>query len=256
MRANILYFLMVLFIISASSCNSKNKGEAETSLLNDDKVLVFSKTAGFRHKSIETGKEALIKLGQANNFKVDTTEDASVFILENLYNYKAIVFLNTTGDVFNEEQEDAFKKYIQGGGGFVGIHAATDTEYDWPWYNQLVGAYFKNHPEQQEAEIEILNHSHPSTSFFPHAVENNRWKRFDEWYNFKSMNEEVIVLATLDETTYKGGENGDFHPIAWYHEFDGGRAFYTALGHTKESYSEELFLNHILGGIKWAMGKE
>lgn len=217
----------------------------------EDAVLVFSKTKGFRHKSIEVAKPALIKMGAANKFRVDTTEDASVFSLANLKKYKAVVFLSTTGDVLDEAQQNAFQQYIKQGGSYVGIHAAADTEYDWPWYNQLCGAYFLSHPKQQNAEFDVVNKNHISTKMLP-----DQWKRYDELYNYKDRVEGTTVLIKLNEKTYEGGANGDNHPIAWYREFDGGRTFYTGLGHTDEAYSETLFMDHLLGGIKWAMGRK
>ncbi|QCR22948.1 ThuA domain-containing protein [Pontibacter sp. SGAir0037] len=216
----------------------------------EDKILVFSKTVGFRHESIPAGVAALKKLGKEHQVQVSATEDAAVFNADSLSQYKVVVFLSTTQDVLNDKQQAAFENYIRKGGGFVGIHAATDTEYNWPWYNKLVGAYFVSHPATQKAAIDVVDHTHASTKALP-----KRWERVDEWYNFKDMNPDVKVLAKLDEKSYKGGENGDNHPIAWYHEFDGGRAFYTGLGHTTESYSEPLFLQHIWGGIEYVMGK-
>ena len=213
-----------------------------------DAILVFSKTKGFRHKSIAAGKVALMKLGAENRFQVDTTEDASAFTLDNLKKYKTVVFLSTTGDILNPEQQTAFEKYIQGGGGFLGIHAAADTEYDWPWYNKLLGAYFLSHPKQQNVDIIVWNKDHPTTSFLP-----NMWRRFDELYNYKSIQPGIIVLATLDETSYEGGANGRMHPFMWYHEFEGGRAYYTGGGHTDESYVEPLFVRHLLEALKWTM---
>ena len=213
-------------------------------------ILVFYKTAGFYHESIPDGIAAIQKLGQENNIAVETSKDASVFEENNLKKYKAIVFLNTTQDILNLKEQTAFETYIRGGGGFVGIHAATDTEYDWPWYNQLVGAYFDSHPAVQKATILVKDKKHPATAFLP-----DKWDRVDEWYNFKSINPKINVLATLDESSYKGGKNGANHPVIWHHEFDGGRAFYTAGGHTPESYREPLFLQHLLAGIKYAMGK-
>lgn len=213
------------------------------------RILVFSKTAGFRHQSIETGKEALVKLGKKHGYRVDTAENAAYFNDDSLKNYAAIVFLNTTMNVLNTAQETSFKRYIQAGGGFVGIHAASDTEYDWPWYGKLVGAYFMNHPKQQEAVINVVNKNNMATRHLP-----DKWKRWDEWYNFKDINPDIKVLLSLDEKSYEGGKNGDNHPIAWYHEYDGGRSFYTGLGHTDESYSDPLFLKHLLEGIKYAVG--
>ncbi|HVW12196.1 MAG TPA: ThuA domain-containing protein [Mucilaginibacter sp.] len=214
------------------------------------KALVFSKTAGFHHESIAVGIPAIIKLGQENNFDVDTTTDASKFTDDNLKQYAAVIFLSTTGTVFNDAEQEAFKKYIESGGGFVGIHAATDTEYGWPWYGDLVGAYFKSHPKQQEATLHVVDRKFIATRHLP-----AEWKRFDEWYNYKYIAKGLHVLITIDEKSYTGGENGDYHPMSWYHSYDGGRAFYTELGHTDESYSDPLYLKHILGGIEYAMGK-
>jgi type 1 glutamine amidotransferase len=225
-------------------------GTPEITGLENKQILVFTKTSGFRHESIPDGKIALQRLAEKNHFAVDTTENADIFTRENLAKYDAIVFLNTSGNVLNDEQQKAFVEYIGQGGGYVGIHAASDTEWDWPWYGKLVGAYFDDHPELQEATIRVTNQEHPSTVHLPEL-----WTRFDEWYNFKSNpRNQVNVLAEVDESTYEGGTmNGD-HPIAWYHEYEGGRAWYTALGHTKESYQEPKFLEHILGGIIYATG--
>jgi len=213
------------------------------------RVLVFSKTVGYRHESIPAGIEAIKKLGTQHNFIVDTTENASRFNEEHLKKYSAVIFLNTTMDVLESQQQADFERYIQAGGGFVGVHSATDTEYSWPWYGKLVGAYFKSHPATQKATFYIVDKNHPSTDSLPERIE-----RTDELYNYKNINPDLKVLMKLDEKSYKGGENGDNHPIAWYHEYDGGRAFYTGLGHTKESYQEPFFLKHLWGGIKYAIG--
>lgn len=215
------------------------------------KVLVFTKTAGFRHASIPAGIKAIRQLGKENGFDVDTTENADLFTEDSLQQYAAVIFLNTTGDVLNSRQEADFERYIQAGGGFVGIHAATDTEYDWAWYGKLVGAYFENHPEgTAKAKLIIKDKNHPSTKQLP-----DTWEHTDEWYNFKNVNKETKVLISVDEKSYKGGTMGDDHRISWYHEYDGGRAFYTELGHTEESYTEATYLQHILGGIQYAIGK-
>lgn len=213
------------------------------------RVLVMTKTAGFYHASIPKGIEAIQKLGAENGFDVEVTKDSALFTDKNLKKFAAVIFLNTTGTLFNDDQKAAFQKYIRSGGGFVGIHAATDTEYGWPWYNKMVGAWFASHPKQQVAKLEVKDKSHPSTKHLPEV-----WERKDEWYNFKNINPDVKNLIVIDEKSYEGGKNGDFHPMAWYHNFEGGRVFYTGLGHTDESYSEPLFLQHILGGIQYAMG--
>jgi len=181
---------------------------------------------------------------------VDTTTNSAKFTVANLKQYAAVIFLSTTGDVLNDEQQTAFQQYIHSGHGFVGVHAATDTEYGWQWYGDLVGAYFKSHPKQQEATLHVVDRNFIATKHLP-----AEWKRFDEWYNFKYIAKGLHVLIIIDEKSYTGGENGDNHPMAWYHEYDGGRAFYTELGHTDESYSDPLYLQHLLGGIKYAMGK-
>ncbi|CAM3893725.1 ThuA domain-containing protein [Kibdelosporangium persicum] len=214
-------------------------------------VLVFSKTAGFRHDSIPEGIAAIQQLGQQNNFEVFTTEDAGAFTDANLSQYAAVVWLSTTGDVLNAEQQSAFERYVNGGGGYVGVHAASDTEYDWPWYGKLVGAYFKSHPHNQNATVKIEDTTHPSTAGLPAS-----WQRFDEWYNYRTNpRKDVRVLATLDESTYSPGADamGD-HPIAWCHGQERGRSWYTGGGHTKESYGEENFRKHLLGGIQYAAG--
>src|SRR5688572_33274284 len=197
------------------------------------RVLVFSKTAGFRHSSIEPGLVAIRKLGQENGFAVDATEDASAFTDRNLRQYHAVIFLNTTGDVLDSRQQEAFVRYIQAGGGWAGIHSATDTEYDWPWYGRLAGAYFASHPNNpnvRKGTFRVVDKSHPSTEGLP-----DRWDREDEFYNFKSINPHIRVLVDIDETSYQGGTNGDRHPMSWYHAYDGGRAFYTNMGHTERS---------------------
>ncbi len=230
------------------------------------RILLFSKTEGYRHESIPAATAALHKLCTAHGIAVDTTEDAEDFTAKNLRRYSAVVFLSTTGDVLNPTQETDFERYIQAGGGYVGIHAASDTEYGWTWYGGLAGAYFSSHPDQQTATLKVEDHAHASTRHL-----GDTWQRYDEWYNFKSLNPNVKVLLSLDESSYKGGTHcgsgtagasaeapkaGPCHPASWYHEYDGGRAFYTALGHTKESYAEPEFLKHVLGGIRYAIGKQ
>ncbi|MVM30867.1 carbohydrate-binding protein [Spirosoma sp. HMF4905] len=216
------------------------------------RILVFSKTKGWKHTSIPFGIAALQKLGRENNFRVDTTKNAAYFNDDSLKNYQAVVWLSTTGNVLNQVQQAAFERYIQAGGGYLGIHAAADTEYDWPWYNKLAGGYFASHPSQsnvRKATVDVIDKNHPSTSMLP-----DHWERTDEWYNYRSLYSDLHVLANLDENTYEGGINGSNHPIAWYHEFDGGRAYYTGGGHEDASFSEPLFVQHLLGALNWVMG--
>jgi cytochrome c len=216
------------------------------------KILVFSKTEGFRHASIQAGKAALKKMGEEKGFDVDFTEDATQFATRNLKNYNAVVWLNTTGDVLNNEQQSEFERYIQAGGGYLGIHSATDCEYEWPWYGRLAGAYFLDHPNPdnvQNGKYYVVDKNNLATQGMPEQFE-----RRDEFYSFKNINPDIKVLVKIDEKSYRGGKNGDNHPMSWYHDFDGGRAFYTAMGHTDETFSEPLFLNHIWGGLQYSMG--
>ena len=238
----LLLTLIALIIFSISPAFAKE----------NPKVLVFCKTAGYHHSSIAVGIVAIQKLGAENKFDVDTSTDATRINTENLKQYKAVIFLSTTGDILNEDQQEAFKKYIEAGRGFMGIHAATDCEYDWPWYGNLVGAYFGGHPAQQVATLNIVDPKNPSTKHLP-----NPWQRKDEWYSFKWMAEGLHELIAIDEKSYDLGKIAPMghHPMAWYHEYDGGRSFYTELGHTEESFSDPLYLQHILAGIKYAMGK-
>ncbi|MFF4639729.1 ThuA domain-containing protein [Streptomyces olivaceus] len=215
------------------------------------KVLVFSKTAGFRHDSIPEGIAALKELGTPAGIQVTATEEAGQFTTNNLAKYDAVAFLSTTGDVLNADQQTAFENYIKNGGGYMGVHAAADTEYDWEFYGGLVGAYFDSHPAIQQATVRVEDHDHPATAHLDDA-----WERTDELYNYRTNpREQAKVLATLDETTYEGGTMKGDHPIAWCQSYGGGRSFYTGLGHTKESYADESFRGHLLGGMQYATGQ-
>lgn len=217
-----------------------------------DRVLIFSLTKGYHHASIADGITAITQWGSEAAYDADTTTNPALFTSENLKRYKAIIFLSPTGNgFFNDDEKAALQKYIHNGGGFVGIHAATDCLYDWEWYGKLVGAYFTKHPKIQEATLHTTDKTHRSTQTLPLT-----WQHTDEWYNFKNISTDIKVLVTVDEKSYTGGENGDAHPISWYQNFEGGRVFYTALGHTKEDYTTDaLFKAHVLGGIKYALGR-
>lgn len=229
-----------------------------------DNVLVFTRTTGYRHDAIGPGVQALSALGAANGFAVQQTEDPAVFSDEGLAAYDVVVFLSTTGDVLDDAQQAAFERYMRAGGGWVGVHSASDTEYDWAWYGQLIGggAYFRSHPVIQVATLNVETAEHPSTAHLPAS-----FSLQDEWYNFQANpRSAVTVLLTLDEASYAAGDGamGEDHPIAWYHELEGGRAWYTAIGHRAELYQGggnaeqqqafEWFSAHLLGGIRWAAG--
>jgi type 1 glutamine amidotransferase len=220
-------------------------------------VLLYTGTQGFHHQSQLEGVTAMRKLADKHFFKMDWHEDPRVFNDKFLEQFQVIVFLSTTGDLFNAEQKAAIEKFIQSGKGFVGIHSASDTEYSWEWFSKLVGRNFHIHPANQTAELQVLNRKFPGLERMP-----DRFLWTDEYYEFgpehiKGLN---YILA-VDEKTYDPSANwgvksskgmGKFHPIAWYHEYDGGRSFYTALGHMPATYSDTLFLEHIYGGIYWA----
>ncbi len=216
-------------------------------------VLVFSKTEAFRHASIGAGITALTKMSKDKGFGVKFTEDAALFNQKELSKYNAVVFLNTTGNVLNDEQQSAFERYIQAGGGYLGIHSATDCEYDWPWYGQLVGAYFLDHPSTpsniQKGKYTVVAKNHWGTQGMP-----DQFERTDEFYSFRNMSPKINVLLTIDEKSYQGGKIPNYHPMSWYQEFDGGRSFYTAMGHTDETFSEPLFLNHLWAGLNYVAG--
>jgi glucose/arabinose dehydrogenase len=214
-----------------------------------EKILVFSETAGFRHGSIETGQARLQSIAGNNGWEIDLTEDSSNFNSANLAQYDVVVWLSTTGDVLTDTEQTAFESYIESGGGYVGIHAASDTEYDWPWYGDLVGAYFLGHPAIQDATLIVEDNTHASTDHLGAT-----WDHNDEWYNFQSNpRTNVNVVMSLDETSYAPGDGamGD-HPISWYHSVGNGRAFYTGLGHTDAAFASTDFIQHIEGALSWA----
>lgn len=221
------------------------------------KALLFTKTDGFHHESIHEGVAAIRQLANRNHFTVDWHENADIFNDKALENYSVIIFLNTTGNILMDDQQVAFEKFIRAGKGFVGIHSASDTEYDWPWYTKMVGMMFKIHPQNQTAYLKVENTNFPGMERFPTKL---LWT--DEWYEFSARKaDDLKFLLSVDEKSYnpyaKWGENegkgmGSFHPISWYHPYDGGRAFYTALGHIPLTFSDQIFQNHIYGGIYWA----
>ncbi|WP_232522268.1 ThuA domain-containing protein [Marinimicrobium alkaliphilum] len=246
--------LMLLGALTAA-CSDSDRGASSAD--QGDRltsVLIFSKSPDWQHESVPAGIQAVTDLVEARGLTPVATEDASVFTDEKLQTMAAVVFVNTYGEIFNNQQRLAFERYIQAGGGFVGIHSAADTESDWHWYRRLLGAAFKSHPEDpsavQEARVNVVNPHHPATAALP-----KQFRFTDEWYDFTSLSDRRTDLLTLDERSYQGGQHGAYHPIAWYHEFDGGRSFYTGLGHTIETFSHPLFLTHLDGGLEYALAE-
>ena len=248
--------LALFWLLVAGNSGSGNSGSGAARAVpfvptvTSGGILVFSRTTGFRHDSIPDGIATVRRIAEELEIPVDATENPSAFTDANLALYRLVVFLLTTGDVLDDAEQEAFERWVRAGGAFVGIHSATDTEYEWPFYGTLVGAYFAGHPAIQTATIRVEDPAHPATAALPAA-----WTRTDEWYDFRTNPRGTVhVLATVDETTYSGGSMGADHPIAWCHNYDGGRAWYTAGGHTRESYSEPLFVAHLAGAIRWAAG--
>lgn len=222
--------------------------------VREPNLLVFHKTEKFHHKSIADGIAALQKMAVAKHFRVTFSENSSLFTPRNLAQFDVIMFLNTTGNILNDSQQNAMEGFIRKGGGFVGVHAAADTEWrgSWLWYRGLVGAVFQSHPKHpnvQEGVLHIIKQDNIATHSLP-----SPHKRFDEWYNFRDYTDRQTVLITVDENSYKGGTMGAYHPVSWYQNYDGGRSFYTAMGHTKESYQDPYFLDHLWGGLQYAFG--
>ncbi len=242
---------MLITVLACGGCGHLT-GSKSTS--HGRRILVFSKTLGYRHASITNGIAAIQQFGSQHGFAVEASEDSTVFTPENLARFQAVVFLSATGDILNPEQEAAFRDYVLGGGGFAAIHGAVfgpnACEDKWAWYGEVFNCAFSNHSAIVPAQVQITDAMQPSTRALP-----ARWSRTDEWYNFTGTPRgQARVLACVDESTYKGGAMGDDHPIAWCRRIGKGRVWYTAMGHTESSFSEPLFLQHILGGIQTAAG--
>ncbi len=251
----LIVFLLVVFCLPINkSAHATSFGSLPDKQFN---VLLFTKTNGWHHKSIPAGVTALEQLADKHYFNLIWHEESHYFNDEYLSNVDVVIFLSTTGDILSNEQQQAFKRYIQSGKGFVGIHSASDTEYDWQWYQQLVGHTFVIHPVVQTAWLSKVSSEFPGLESMPEKM---LWT--DEWYEFGEANSTGLnYLLTVDETSYnpnadwgtkKGKGMGSFHPIAWYQNYDGGRSFYTSLGHIKPVYQNDLFLAHLYGGIYWA----
>lgn len=233
-----------------STGGTTTTGEMTTTTEPRPRVLVFHKTAGFTHQSIPAGIESVRAAGAEAGFDVTASDDASLLVESAGSEFDVIVFLNTTGDILDPAQQQAMEEFIRAGNGFVGVHSATDTEYDWSWYGGLVGAYFDSHPSPQPAVVNVTQEEHPVMAGLPARIETS-----DEWYNFSGLPApEVTVLATVDESTYDGGTMGDPHPIVWAHEYDGGRSVYAAFGHSSEDFEEPFMRQLLANAVLWAAG--
>lgn len=241
-RTRILVAFAILIAALCLRCTSSDDGKP--------RVLIFNKTEFYVHECMPAAVEALQKICADRGWHADVTEDNYEFTEENLSRYAAVVFLHTAGDVLNPTQEIEFERYIQAGGGFMGIHTAIDTEHSWPWYAKLVGGRFDGLTDVQPATLQTLDREHRATKHLDAT-----WQRADEWFNLTELSPDLHILLNLDESTCSGGKMGPSHPVAWYHEYDGGRAFFTAMGHTPAAYSEQAFLQHLAGGLQYAVGE-
>jgi type 1 glutamine amidotransferase len=233
-------------LVAAAGCG----GKSATSGGAGPRILVYTRTLGFRHDSIPAALAAVRDMAAREHLEVVATEDPLAFRRDQLQAVSAVVFLHTTGEVLDAAGQDALQAYVRGGGGFFGIHSAADTGHGWPWYLDLVGAEFVRHPAIQPATLVREDAAHPASAPLP-----DRWSRTDEWYDFRSSPRgRVRVLLSIDEASYQGGGMGSDHPMAWCQLFEGGRSAYTALGHTVESWSDPLFLEHVRGALRWAAG--
>jgi type 1 glutamine amidotransferase len=245
---------LVLLVCSALSC----AWGAEKRILVYTRNFV-SEGKGYVHDNIQASVDAIRKMGAENGFAVDASDDPKVFTDANLKRYAAIVFSNSNNEAFeNDAQREAFQRYIRSGGGYVGIHSATGSERKWPWYWALAGGKFLRHPKMQPFTVRVVDPTHPSTRNIPSSFE---WT--DECYYHDNLNPKIRPLLVTDpaklddpkKAEYPGDRFGNAMPLAWWHEFEGGRSFYTGLGHKIEHYSNPILYQHILGGILWAMGE-
>ena len=240
-------WILILIMMATVSCNDS---------ATDKKleILVFSKTNGYRHESISSGISMLREKANLENWNVTFTEDSTHFTDEKLMKYDVVVFLNPSGNGLNEDQQGAFERFIRTGKGFVGIHSSADFEYDWEFYGQLNGAHFKVHPATQKGRVMIENTDHPAMEPFKGM---EYYEVTDEWYTFiENPRSRVNVLMTLDESSIKEYDNEDWkmvdHPLVWWHEYEGSRAFYSGFGHPHEAYRDPVLVEHYTKAINWA----
>ncbi len=248
-----IYILIAAMIMMA--CTASKKTTKDNFKWNDVHILVYTKNGkGYVHDNIASASAAIKSLGERYGFGVDVSDNPDDFNDANLRKYDVLVFNNTNNDVFtNNAQKLALMHYVQAGGGFVGLHSATGTERNWPWFKRLIGASFLRHAKHQPFKEIIIDKNHPSTSFLPSV-----WSADDECYFFKEVNPDLHVLVVHDLSSVNDNDKPTFYggtssPAVWCHEFDGGRQWYTSLGHDSATYKKEEFQQHILGGLKWVI---
>jgi uncharacterized protein len=243
MRRLILFLLTLLIVAPAGAAPA---GPA---------ILIFSGTTGYRHDSIPDGVKALTAIASRRGLSVVASEDPAVFSADSLRRFRAIVLLSCTTDPKNPASEwlvgarrDALQRFVRGGGGILAIHAAADSHYNWPWYGRLIGGRFASHPQgTPKGNVTVVAPADPAVRGLPRAV-----SRTDEWYYFQDYDPVSKVLVTLDPASI-GEKDINPNPVAWTRQINQGRVFYTAMGHTKESYSEPFFLQHVANGLDWVL---
>lgn len=250
MKSKNFFIIIILFVLSVYC-------QATIAQTKQFKALLVTTTKGWHHESIHAGVLAIQQLGVKHYFDVVLFENPGGFTDKYLEQFRVVIFLNTTGDILDSAQQKVMERFIRSGKGFVGIHSASDTEYDWEWYTKLVGRMFHIHPQIQTAKVNIIDPAFPGLQGF---AGNKLWT--DEWYEFGPEKIAGLQYAlAIDETSYDpkvqwgtkiGNGMGKLHPVAWYHDYDGGRSFYTALGHLPSVYSDPIFLSHLHAGILWA----
>jgi len=251
MKSPLFFFVFLLFLAALTFSQSPAKNH----------VLIYTRNGeGYVHDNIKASVDALVAICQQNNIVYESSDDPTLFTDENLKKYDAIIFSNTNNEAFlTQDQRDAFQRFIQAGGGFMGVHSATASERDWPWFHAMIGGLFVRHPKLQPFDIKVIDHTHPSTLHLGDV-----WTWEDECYFMDHLNPDMHVLLAADLTTlddperetYPGTTFGDLFPLCWIHEYDGGRQFYTALGHKIEHYDDPDFRQHLQGGLLWVLGKE
>jgi type 1 glutamine amidotransferase len=261
MLKQIIFFISLTFLAGTAFSQNQPGGADQLQGMN---VLVFTKTVGFYHDSKPNAIKAFYEMAHERKWRITFTEDSTFFTEKELSKYNVVIFLLTTGnDLLNNKEKLAFQKYVEDGGGFVGVHSATDTEYKWPWYEKLAGAHFLGHPPVHEGKLVIENTTHPATICF--GADTIIWK--DEFYTFDRnprTNRNVKVLVSIDEKSYNIDDNKWFknvnlvmgdHPLIWCQNIGRGRSFITSLGHSAELYDNEMFRKHLTGAVLWAAGK-
>ena len=244
----IIIFMCLIGFMPGSGCSVGN-------------VLIYTKNGkGYVHKNIPASVKCLKDICAQNNWTCEVSQDPWVFNSEKIKTFDVLIFSNTNNETFDtDDQRKVFQDYIHNGGGFVGIHSVCGSERAWPWFWANVGGKFVRHPKLQQFDIRVIDQEHPSTSFLPPV-----WKWEDECYFLDHLNPDIHILLaadlrTLDDSQkaeYPGEVFGHFFPLSWYHEFEGGRQWYTGLGHKSEYYQNESFKKHLAGGIRWAMQKD